>query len=129
MLKGDWRKMFLGGSFTQHFIPVVLHGADAHVQMSYAIVDMEAPLSTHTFSCAFCGGHVQVNLTIRQSHEATMEFTVGGMAYTFNIVRWGRRGFSRFLGCFFEHTPRDPERFGTYSEDEEGQPSINMNIT
>lgn len=58
-----------------------------------------------------------------------MEFTVGGMAYTFNIVRWGRRGFSRFLGCFFEHTPRDPEQFGTYSEDEEGQPSINMTTT
>lgn len=98
----------------------------SNLQMMLATADMDAVLRTATFTCTIMDVHVRVNLTIKQTFETTMDFTLSGTAYTFNIVRWSRRGLTPFLELFFQHTDRDPEQFGTFSQDDEGLPDFHM---
>eukprot|EP00798_Chlamydomonas_sp_ICE-L_P012977 gene12977-biopygen3906 len=80
---------------------------------------MDASLSTTTFKAA--SWHFsQRQLDIRNTHEATMEFTLFGAAYTFTVTRWSRKGLSSFLLLFFAYKCREAADFGSLTVDDNG---------
>eukprot|EP00798_Chlamydomonas_sp_ICE-L_P027517 gene27517-biopygen12961 len=87
---------------------------------------MDASLSTTTFKSRIMGTSVNVSLTIRNTYEATMEFTLFGAAYTFTVTRWSRKGLSSFLLLFFAYKCREAADFGSLTVDDNGVPTFNM---
>ena len=87
---------------------------------------MDASLSNTTFNSRIMGTSVNVSLTIRNTYDATMEFTLFGVAYTFAVTRWSRKGLASFLLLFFAYNSREAAEFGSCTVDDNGFPTFNM---
>jgi hypothetical protein len=88
---------------------------------------MEAVSRSSSFNAVVMGLTVKIELEIRSTYEACINFSLHGMPYTFTITRWSRRGFAKFATIFFNYKQRDPARFGHFSEDADG--TVNFSMT
>ena len=58
-----------------------------------------------------------VTLQIRASFVTYIDFSLLGAAYSLQVYRWSRRGFSGFARLFHEFAPRDEAAFGSVELD------------
>lgn len=88
--------------------------------------EMDAVARSTAFAATIFGSSVSVSLTISVSYEASFDFSMNGVPYSFTVTRWSRRGFAKFASMFFEHKARDAVEFGTLVEAADGTPVFTM---
>lgn len=86
--------------------------------------DMDTVSRSTKFTATVAGHRINVDLTIYTSYKASFDFTLCGTPYSFTVVDWSRRGFTKFATMFFNHMARDAEEFGTYEVTEDPMSNI-----
>lgn len=90
---------------------------------------LREPLGKETHTILILGVQVAATFTVFRDYMVSVDLTVLGTPYTFNITRWTGKGQAAFAKLFHEFTPRDEAQFGAVVEQADGSVQVNMNVT
>jgi hypothetical protein len=80
----------------------------------------------HQFNSTVLGCQVSVEVSIKNSYEASMDFSLFGRTYTFNVWTWRSRRIDKFVKLFHSHEVRDEEAFGSIHTEAGGVQNVRM---
>ena len=87
--------------------------------MTIQVQEQMAPRLTGEFKQMLQDIEIQFRFSVKQDYAVSLEFTMRGKPYSFNLIRWKQKGQSKFLPLFHEHSGRVLEEFGQiiYTDD------------